>query len=284
MRQETPQGAPPPYQGAPPPYQGAPPYQGPPPYQGAPPPYQGAAPYPMGGQYPYPMAGLPQPPKAAQDGRMVIEKITDIFVKQKPEYLENLGCEFENSYKVYKLKGGEIGKEKLGKKLFKCKEKSGCCARHCLSGDCRPFKMTIEAFCRDMTGKKKKKDFIRLVRPCACTFLCCNRPYIEVHHIEQGSDIMLGYISDPYHCTNYTLDTILGNDLTKSPELRITGSCCQCGFWCHCPCGPCKEVLFPITNIKTHEEIGIIKKVLYIYIYIYIGLVRMLQRISIRCG
>ncbi len=63
----------------------------------------------------------------------VIKRINAIFVKQKPQWLELLGCEKENKYKVYKLKEGKKhGKERTGSKLFKCVEKSGFCARHCL--------------------------------------------------------------------------------------------------------------------------------------------------------
>ena len=36
------------------------------------------------------------------------------------------------------------GDKKKKDELFKCKEKSSFCARLCLTGDCRPFKVKVE--------------------------------------------------------------------------------------------------------------------------------------------
>lgn len=55
---------------------------------------------------------------------------------------------------------GADGKKK-GKEIFKVKEKSGCCARNCLPGNCRPFELKL----KDKYGKndevifKAKREF-----------------------------------------------------------------------------------------------------------------------------
>lgn len=56
--------------------------------------------------------------------------LSRIFVKQKFEMLEMLtGCETENRYKVY---AADEGLERVGRPIFKCKEKSSFMARNCL--------------------------------------------------------------------------------------------------------------------------------------------------------
>lgn len=50
------------------------------------------------------------------------------------------GCEVNNVYNVFAAdKDGE--KKKI--LLFKCKEKSGFCAKQCLHADARPFIMNV---------------------------------------------------------------------------------------------------------------------------------------------
>ena len=269
-RQPPPQGygqPPPQGYGQPPPQGYAQPGYGVPPPGGYGPPGQPYMGVPMGGPPGTQMAMVPMRPiKPPQTPEEVIGKVSEIVIVQTPQYLENLGCEFENEYKVFKHKG----EKKKGGKLFKAKEKSGCCARNCMSSDCRPFKMQIEARCRDMTGKKKYVEFLTLHRPYKCTYMCLNRPHVEVTHNKAGKMLMLGYIRDPFHCWDYTVDVIQGNNLDAEPVFRITGSCCQLGFWCHCPCGPCKEIIFTIKDCRKDVEVGQVSKVIYIYIYIYI--------------
>lgn len=56
--------------------------------------------------------------------------LSSIFVKQKFEMLEMLaGCDTENRYKVY---AANNGLERVGKPIFKCKERSGFLSRNCL--------------------------------------------------------------------------------------------------------------------------------------------------------
>jgi len=63
-------------------------------------------------------------------GLQKLAMLPSIFVKQKFEMLEMLtGCETENRYKVYAT---DQGLDKVGRPIFKCKEKSGFFARNLL--------------------------------------------------------------------------------------------------------------------------------------------------------
>jgi hypothetical protein len=57
--------------------------------------------------------------------------LENVFVSQKPQWLEAAGCQFENKYSVYgnNFKTAEVKKDKHNK-LFKCKEHSTCCQRY----------------------------------------------------------------------------------------------------------------------------------------------------------
>ena len=228
-----------------------------------PPPYPNQPQYNAQGQLMVPM----KPPQRPEE---LLEKIMQVFVKQKPQYLENMGCEFENEYTVYKGKGEKgKGKPRKGCKLFTCKEKSGCFERQCLSSNCRPFRMKIEAHCRNLSGKKHKTPFLVLERPFACTCLCCNRPFMRVICNSGENEELLGFVTDPFACCDYTLNVIQGDSHEAPPLYKIQGSCCQCGLLFHCPCGPCREIKFPIRDVNKNHEIGEVSKV-FIYIYIYI--------------
>lgn len=76
-----------------------------------------------------------------------------------------------------------------------------------------------------------------------------NSPYMRVYYTEESlknwdggvlkgtdQDLYLGKVHDPYHCCNLTLETF---DDENKKDYYISGSCCQCGLYCHWPCGPC---------------------------------------------
>lgn len=71
-----------------------------------------------------------------------MKNIHGIFIKQKPQFMEQMsGCEIDNIYNVYAC--DKDGDKKKSLKLFKCKEKSGCCAKQCMRPDSRPFEMHV---------------------------------------------------------------------------------------------------------------------------------------------
>lgn len=159
-------------------------------------------------------------------------------MKQKMELVEVLtGCETENKYFVYQKKKGEV--KKKGKKLYKCKEKSGCYSRNCLSTICREFKMKIENLA---DNEEQTEDCLILEKPCTCTMLCCNRPHINITYVEKNANQYLGKICFPYNCCDFFFEIF---DKSNIKKYVITASCCQCGIICgNYPCETCETVEF----------------------------------------
>ena len=170
-----------------------------------------------------------------------IMSLPGIFVKQKIELLEVLtGCETENKYMVYEKKPGEI-KKASKKKLYKCKEKSGCYSRQCLSNDCRAFNLKVSNL---GFSDEYDKECLRVEKECTCTFLCFNRPFSKVYYTEDGGQTYLGKIRDPFDCCNFTFKVYDSEDRLFS---KIYTHCCQCGIWCMgCCCEPCETVPFEV--------------------------------------
>mmetsp|Transcript_15944 Transcript_15944/g.13502 ORF Transcript_15944/g.13502 Transcript_15944/m.13502 type:complete len:372 (+) Transcript_15944:198-1313(+) len=192
------------------------------------------------------------------DGFTRLENLEGIFVSQKTDYLEALsGCEQPNQYSIYRLNKNQ---EKKGKRLFKCKENSGCCARLCLSGECRPFQVTID-HCTLEGGNDEYDDtpFLAVDRECKCTFYCFGRPEMKVYDSrgkskEEAIDMKnyIGKILDPFNCCNLVVNVY---DSDGDLQYIINGSCCQLGIWCKFPCEPCETITFEVQN-KQNDKIG----------------------------
>jgi len=208
------------------------------------------------GQPGFPQPGYPQqgsPDKKRGKGFDRLDGRDGIFIKQKMELTEVMtGCEGENTYYVYPLsKDGE----KKGKKLFKCKEKSGCCARQCLSGECRPFILKINL--DDDDEDLDTSPFLLINRECACTCYCCNRPEITVTLVEDGKNEYLGKIREPFTCCNIVLDI---HDKDNNIKYNVNGSCCQCGLHCKGPSDCCQVIDFELKIPSGDTVAGIQKK------------------------
>jgi len=187
-------------------------------------------------------------------GLQKLNLLNRIFVKQKFEMLEMLtGCETENRYKVY---AADQGLERVGRPIFKCKEKSGFFARNCLSGDCRPFEMKVVH--EDREEDDDVDDMIlHLNRSCKCTVCCMNRPEIAVTLKEQGDNRYLGKVVSDWACCDM-LFTVY--DDSNNIVYKVSGNCCQWGLYCNCPCQSCAKILF---NIQTPsgDPVGEIYKI-----------------------
>ena len=170
-----------------------------------------------------------------------IMQIPGIFVKQKLELLEVIsGCETENKYYVYEKKPGKIKKANK-KKLYKCKEKSGCYSRNCLSNDCRAFKLKIENL---GFQDEYDRECVVVEKECSFTCWCLNRPFVNVFYTEDGSQTKIGKIRDPFDCCNYTFEVYDREDRIFA---KVFTHCCQCGIWCKgCCCEPCETVPFEV--------------------------------------
>jgi len=168
-----------------------------------------------------------------------LESRDGVFIKQKLEIGEILtGCQQSNTYNVYPLsKDGD----KKGKKLFKCKESSDCCARVCLAPDCRPFTMKVKL--TDDDEDVDSAPFLEIDRPCKCTCYCCNRPEIRVSYVENGQNQYLGKVVNPWTCCDIELEVF---DSANQLVYKIDGNCCQLGLHCSGPCDACQTIDFDI--------------------------------------
>lgn len=259
-----PQGYPPQQLGYPP--QGYPPQQGgyssqgyPPQHGGYPsqgyPPQQGA--YPPQGYPPqgYPQGAYPphqQPPKT-QKGFDRLADRDGLFIKQKIDILEAMtGCEQGNTYHVFPMsKDGN----KKGKKIFKCKEKSSCFAKQCMSGDCRPFQMKVNL--EDATEELDNEPFLLLDRQCKCTCMCFNRPEMTVAWVEDGKNEYIGKIKDIWQCCNICNEVY---DKDNNLRYKIEANCCQIGMHCKGPCESCEHVDFEIKSPSGEIVSTLVKK------------------------
>lgn len=192
-------------------------------------------------------------------GLMTVEQIWSmipqgIFVKQKFDILEAMtGCDTPNRYYVYEQNTAGGAKKK---KIFKCKEKSGWCARNYLSSDCKPFDMEIKKCFKD-EDYDNEEVVIKLERDCQCTCYCFNRPTMKVYNTERGQKIYVGKVVDSWDCCNYSYTVYDSSDQVR---FFIKASCCQLGFCCKCPCEPCEKIEFDLwSGDKEKPEAPILK-------------------------
>lgn len=171
-----------------------------------------------------------------------------LYIKQKADFLEQMtGCDRQNKYKVYQ---SDNSGQRNGKEILYCKETSNCCDRLCVSSECRAIDM-------DIRREDTEEVVLRLRRECQCTCLCCNRPELKVFLTENGQNIYLGKIVDPYDCCNYSFKVYDDSD-----NLRFVAEaeCCQLGLICKCPCESCERVTFKLwRGDKEREEQPLMK-------------------------
>jgi len=157
---------------------------------------------------------------------------------------------------VYTVFNSNAEGEEKGHQKFRCVEKSGCCVRQFCSPECRPFKVNVETV-DSVFENYDKKEFLRIDRPCQCTFYCCNRPEIIISYIEDGRDEQIGKVVDPFNFCNLIVHVY---DASGMKRYTLDGSCCQLGIWCKWPCDPCQTINFKIKNENGEEVSDIIKK------------------------
>ena len=108
-------------------------------------------------------------------------------------------------------------------------------------------------------NKPKWIPFLQLKRDYQCTMCCCNRPVIYVDDVTGKEATRLGSVKDVWSACGYAFELFTSAD--DRPIFRVTASCCQCGFHCHFPCGPCKEITMEIIDLRSDTRRGLIKKV-----------------------
>lgn len=213
----------------------------------------------MPGMMPGVVPGMPGMPTSWDPALLSVEQIWSminegIYVKQQFDLLEALtGCETANRYYVYELNNAGGAKKK---KIFKCKEKSGCCARNCLAPDCRPFDMEIKKVAKD-DDYHTDEVVIQMERKCQCTCYCFNRPEMKVYLTQGGQKTYVGRVVDNYDFCNFSYNVY---DQHDKVAYFIKASCCQLGFHCKCPYEACEKITFDLwRGDKEKEEAPIMK-------------------------
>ena len=205
-------------------------------------------------------AGYPLEPMEA------LQQIRAAWISQKVQIAEAFTpCEFENRYRVYNTekKGGEVKKDKQSK-IFKCKERSTCCQRQCIPAPLREFKMDIMYRQYEFDPAKgrivpKWVPFLEVKRDYACTCCCLNRPIIRVDCVYKGQNSTIGYVKNVWKCCDNEL--VIYTDHESNADLKVTSTCCKCGFCCQCPCDSCREVALDIIDLKAGDtRVGEIRK------------------------
>lgn len=86
--------------------------------------------------------------------------------------------------------------------MFMCKEKSNCIMRICCRGECRPFKMNLFDYelCVRGASPAPEQAWGRGNKPFKCTYLCCNRPLMEVSLVNGGAEEYIGKVVNPFTC------------------------------------------------------------------------------------
>ena len=74
---------------------------------------------------------------------------------------------------IYIILLTKIHGQKIGNPIFKIKEKSECCERISCPGSCRPYELEVKGV-EEFEGIIKQ--FLKVKREFACTFLNCDRP------------------------------------------------------------------------------------------------------------
>jgi hypothetical protein len=202
--------------------------------------------------------------KAPENGMDLLSKLNTIWIHQKAQYLEGCGCEFENIYSIYNAKDTEKDFEDSSQALFRCIEKSSCWQRNFCKPDMRAFHMIISLNhivfnSKLQTYSQSWIPFLRFEREYTCTLLCFNRPVMRVIQIDGEQEQIIGFITYPWTCFDYVYD--IREIPEGKPPFSVIGSCCQCGLYCVCPCGPCKEVKFQVFENSNKSIIGNISKV-----------------------
>lgn len=69
---------------------------------------------------------------------------------------------------------------------------------------------------------------------------------------------LVGRIRDPCSCCDMTFTV---EDRSGGEVFAAKGGICQPGVLCPCPCGPCREVHFPVKDSKNGQPVGKLTKI-----------------------
>jgi hypothetical protein len=180
-----------------------------------------------------------------------------IEIKEKVQFLEAfsawLGHEIEMANKyVITAKGGRDS-------LFYVAETTGFLGRNMKScfGDCVPW--SADVWYAQALGKERAYE-LEMLPGCSCCCFCF-RPYVEMREadLEDGSNgAVVGAIRSDFPLFCGPNFTVLNHEGTE--VLTAFAGCCQCGYWCPCPCGPCKTMDFAVTDVESGDLVATLTK------------------------
>ncbi|CEM17298.1 unnamed protein product [Vitrella brassicaformis CCMP3155] len=190
-------------------------------------------------------APTPNPAMAlgSPDPFIALSGMNKVQVSEKVRALEAvIGWEQNNVFRI---------KNEFGADVMVAKEETEWYKRNCCLGDCRPWDVDV-ALCP--VAGAPPAPFIHLQRKWSLTCCCIGRPKVTVTDVTTNQK--LGSVSDPWHCCDVTF---VIRDHQGRKIMRVRGGGCQCGWCCHCPCGPCRKIKFPVFDAKTGREIASIR-------------------------
>jgi len=186
-----------------------------------------------------------------EDPMTELASCPSLLIRQEPEFLEKLtGCEQPNVYHVF-------GNSPLGfRYLFKCIEKSNCCARRFCSSNQRPLDLDI-IHCNsyDQLGMNYTTPFATMQKPFMCTFYCFCRPEINVVLNSTGKPI--GKVSHIYTVCDPTFEVY---NATSGLKYIVTANCCQYALCCPGLLGKASRGIFDILDVSSNQVVGQITK------------------------
>lgn len=195
--------------------------------------------------------GMPHMPAT---GMQMLTQMQGLEVQEQADILQEatalLGMEIQmgNKYKVLDLYGNQT---------FWAFERTSCCRRQmqtCCCQDCAPWEVDIHY---TPGAANVAQQFLRMERPCGCTCCCLNRPTALV--FDAVTNRKIGSFRDPCTCCALTFQV---RDTYDGDVLRVNGGCCCCqpGWWCPMPCGPCKQITFQVEDARTNQAVAQISK------------------------
>ncbi|EEB18126.1 Phospholipid scramblase, putative [Pediculus humanus corporis] len=174
---------------------------------------------------------MPQGPPNCPPGLEYLMSLSNLFVKQKVEFLEAItGYETNNKFTI---------KNERGEKFYWAVEESDLCSRQCL-GQVRPFEMRIM--------DSYQNEVIHLNRPLNCG-VCCFPCCLQKMEVCAPPGNLIGTVEQEW---SFLTPKFKIKDWNGETVLRIEGPCCNIAL--------CGQSEFQILSRDGQVQVGKISK------------------------
>lgn len=175
----------------------------------------------------------------------ILEESRGLFIRQRTDWLQALtGCTQETHFAVQNIDAT------YGAVMLRCSEKSDFCARQCLSGSCRPFKVYVTNCFDGTTAMEIEREF-------TCTCFCAGRPFANIYVFDDaGQRLQIGRISQPFTCCDYSFQI---SDHQNQQVYTLRTPLCQKALVCQCPCDECQIVEFDVIDKEGVKVTNLLK-------------------------